>query len=46
MWFTRVIQHKDGYWTLCTVSDEDGGFHEGCQHRHQSQEEAYACLGS
>ena len=43
MWIVQTLNHVEGYWTRCASSDEGGGFHEGCQHRHATAEEAEAC---
>lgn len=43
MWIIQTLKHQDGYWTRCASSDEGGGFHEGCQHKHPTLEEAEAC---
>lgn len=50
VWFVQPLQKKGadgdacGVWHLCAKSDEDGGFHAGCDHDHKSAEEAQACL--
>ena len=44
MWMVSPKQHKDGFWRFCAESDEGGGFHEGCQHKHANGLEAQGCL--
>lgn len=43
-WFVEPRQRKsDGVWHLTANSDEDGGFHIGCDHQHVTAKEAQEC---
>ena len=49
VWFVETLEKKapdggpSGVFRLCASSDEGGGFHVGCQHEHQTHEEAGEC---
>lgn len=49
VWFVRPLELKtpeggrSGKWRLCAESDEDGGFHALCGHKHNSPQEAHDC---
>lgn len=50
VWFTQALEKKGadgkgcGVWHLTANSDEGGGFYVGCDHDHQSPEEAQLCV--
>lgn len=43
-WWVKPLQHQEGYWTLCAISDEGGAFKAGCEHHHENSDEAKACV--
>lgn len=45
MWIVGPLYNTQLHtFRLCAQSDEGGGFHEGCQHLHESKEAASGCL--
>jgi hypothetical protein len=45
MWTVQPLQGKVSLaWVLCANSDAGGGFHEGCEHKHESAGEAEKCV--